>query len=181
MRVRCPLSCDDLATITQQLGKRPHHVLAVAQRCPAGHPNVIVSYPLRSRKGQIEPFPSHLWLTCPNISKQIANLERQGLISQIEQQLQNSPHLQKQLIEDHRRCVAHRWRLLDPLDRRAVRRGDLKSVFTKRGIGGVDNWMSIKCLHVHYAHYLTIGSAIGQILAQHPIAPCARPIIRQPQ
>lgn len=174
----CP---EDLATIAQQLGKRPHNVVAVAQRCPAGHPSVIVTYPLRWRHGRIEPFPSQLWLTCPNLSKQLANLERQGLIDQLERQLQKSPRLQKRLIQDHRCCVAHRWRLLDQADRTAVRRCDLMHVFANRGIGGVSDWMSIKCLHVHYAHHLSIGSAIGQILAQHDrIEPCAGPAIRQP-
>ncbi len=172
---------EDLVTLAQQLGKRPHNVVAVAQRCPAGHPSVIVTYPLRRRHGRIEPFPSHLWLTCPNLSKQLANLERQGLIDQLERQLQQSPHLQKQLVQDHRRCVAHRWRLLVPADRQAVRRTDLRHVFAKRGIGAVSHWVSIKCLHAHYAHHLTIGSAIGQVLAQHDsIEPCARLTHPQP-
>lgn len=175
-----PPCTEDLTTIAQQLGRRPHNVVTVAQRCPAGHPSVIVTYPIRRRHGRIEPFPSHLWLTCPNLSKQLAHLERQGLIHQLEQQLQASPHLQKQLIQDHRRCVAHRWRLLDHADRRAVRQHNLMHVFTERGIGGVGHWMSVKCLHVHYAHHLTLGSAIGEILAQSPIEPCARTTVRQP-
>ena len=163
----------DFAAVADQLGKRPHSFLSVASRCPAGHPSVVMGYPLRYQANRPVPFPSHLWLTCPRLSDQLSHLERQGCIGQLQRLLLNSPDLQRRFMHDHRRCIDHRWRLLRRHDRHAIRCYGLMHVYQDRGIGGVANWMSIKCLHLHYAHHLVLGDVIGQLLEQHDgITPC---------
>jgi len=163
----------DLNTLARQIGRRPHGALAVAHRCPVGHPGVLLTYPLRRRTGRLSPFPSQFWLTCPRLSQQLSNLERNGVIDQMQHRLMASAELQEQFTEDHRRCIAHRWSLLSEADRHAVHRNNLSHVFARRGIGGVKHWMSIKCLHLHYAHHLTLGDTVGRLLAgTYGVEPC---------
>lgn len=163
----------DLHTLTEQLGRRPHGALAVAHRCPVGHPAVLLTYPLRRRRGRLAPFPSHLWLTCPRLSTRLADLERTGVIARLQRLLVTSPSLKDAFAEDHRRCIAHRWNLLTDEDRLAIGSAELTGVFRDRGIGGVRRWMSIKCLHLHYAHHLVLGNTIGRLLAaSYGIHPC---------
>lgn len=163
----------DLQTLTRQLGRRPHGALEVAYRCPAGHPAVLLTYPLRRRRGRLAPFPSHLWLTCPRLSDQLAELERVGVIRQLQRLLATSPSLRTQFAKDHQRCIDHRWNLLTDEDQRNVYRDNLAEVFRQRGIGGVRQWMSVKCLHLHYAHDLVLGDTMGRLLAtSYGIHPC---------
>eukprot|EP00533_Pseudo-nitzschia_delicatissima_P001977 CAMPEP_0116082216 /NCGR_PEP_ID=MMETSP0327-20121206/2614_1 /TAXON_ID=44447 /ORGANISM="Pseudo-nitzschia delicatissima, Strain B596" /LENGTH=112 /DNA_ID=CAMNT_0003573007 /DNA_START=334 /DNA_END=668 /DNA_ORIENTATION=+ len=39
------------------------------------------------------PFPTLFWLTCPDISKAVANLERRGFVQIIEDELNENPEL----------------------------------------------------------------------------------------
>ena len=163
----------DITIITGQLGRRPHGALAVPYRCPAGHPGVLLTYPPRRRAEFMAPFPSHLWLTCPRLSAQLSELERIGAIERLHRILMGSRELQGRFAEDHRRCITHRWSLLTEQDRHAVRRANMAHVFHRRGIGGVRRWMSIKCLHLHFAQHLTLGDTVGRLLAEiYAIEPC---------
>ena len=77
------------------------------------------------------------------------------------------------LRRDHEGYVAERWSLLDATEREEVRAAGLAEVFEKRGIGGLGNWQSVKCLHLHFAHHLARENAIGALLAdEYGLRPC---------
>jgi hypothetical protein len=182
---------DDLGLISEQLGRQPRGLVGIAARCPAGHPCVITSYPLldpapgrsartspsASHRRTIDrrvPFPTLYWLTCPRVVQAIARLERSGLIGALEARLQRDAGLAAALRNAHEAYIVARWSCLDPADRPAAARLGLRPGEATRGIGGIADWMHVKCLHLHFAHHLVAENPIGRILAEeHGLQPCA--------
>ena len=144
---------EDLEAIARQIGRAPHGVMGVAYRCPSGHPGVALTYPLKSQNGHVTPFPSQMWLTCPLLTTHLSELERTGVIADLQQRLVESSDLQARFADDHRRCITHRWSLLSPEDQDLIQARNMTHIFAQRGIGGVRHWMTIKCLHLHFAHH----------------------------
>lgn len=169
------LSLNDESLITEQLGSLPSNALDVAARCPAGHPSVITCYPLRRIGKKALPFPTLYWLTCPRMCAQLSHLERDGVIKIIADELTESPALQAGLQHDHENYIAQRWDLLSEADRLLVSELGIVNAFHSRGIGGMSNLTAIKCLHLHVAHDLAIGSTIGKLIARRfGIQPCEK-------
>ncbi len=169
------ISSKDLQIIAVQLGREPRGILRVERRCPAGHPQVIQVYPLiENESGLPEPFPTIFWLSCPSIVQQIAALEHQGLIAQLEALIQSDANFRARYLSDHRTYQEERWNLLTGEDKALVER-DRRwlTVFQRRGIGGLSNLAHVKCLHMHYAHHLARNNVIGRWVAEHyPIREC---------
>ena len=154
----------DLKVLEEQLGRPPRGVLAVERRCPAGHPQVVRVYPLIEGK----PFPTLFWLTCPEVVKQISRLEHESWIQKLEERVQRDPELRARYHQAHRAYIEERWQQLTAEDKRWIEEQGLSEVFLKRGIGGVRDWDSIKCLHMHYAHYKARGqNPIGEWIEEH--------------
>jgi uncharacterized protein len=154
----------DKSLIAEQLGRTPRTRVAVAARCPAGHPSVITCYPLRREGDRVVPFPTLYWLTCPRLCAQVSHLERDGAIAAIEAELARSPILRAGLLRDHEDYIAQRWAVLSPADRLLVANQGLLDTFQSRGIGGMSNRAAVKCLHLHLAHHLVSGNAIGRLI-----------------
>lgn len=167
------LTENDLATVTEQLGRRPRSALHIAARCPAGHPAVITNHPLHVNAGQIAPFPTMFWLSCPELGRVISRLEMGGLIQQLDDRLAKDDELAAALHSDHERYVAQRWQLLNEAEQSQVREAGLYDMFQQRGIGGLSHWRSVKCLHLHFAQHLADSNAIGAILSgEFEVQPC---------
>lgn len=132
----------DLAAVTDQLGRPPRGDCRVAARCPAGHVAVLETRALSGRP----PFPTLYWLTCPTLRRAIADLERRGVIADLDARLADDGALRDALAVDH--------------DDYVNRRGSMPD----RGIAGMRHLASVKCLHAHYAHHLASRNVIGAIL-----------------
>jgi hypothetical protein len=174
------LSPDDLAALADQLGRRPRGAVAIPVRCPAGHPCVMTTYPLRCQPArEIDgaptwtPFPTLYWLTCPTLSSAIAHLERDGVIDQLERELAADVDLRKQLAHDHARYIEARLAVLTPQDRATVESdGAMRTEFA-RGIAGMTNFAAVKCLHAHVAQHLVHGNAVGRLAVDRfGLRPC---------
>ena len=163
----------DLETVTKQLGRRPRSALHIAARCPEGHPAVITNHPLHIKANRIAPFPTMFWLSCPELGRIISRLEMSGLIQQLDDRLAQDDELAAALQSDHERYVVQRWQLLNETEQLQVRDAGLYDMFQKRGIGGLNHWRSVKCLHLHFAHHLADSNAIGAILSEEfGVQPC---------
>ncbi|MCA8956685.1 MAG: DUF501 domain-containing protein [Planctomycetes bacterium] len=163
----------DLDAVTAQLGRRPRGVIAIAARCPAGHPSVIASGGLQRHGDRLVPFPTLYWLTCRQLVRAVSRLEMRGLIAELEQELAADPELLRQLAEDHRDYARSRWELLAPEDREAARAAGLTDDLQQRGIGGLVKWNTVKCLHLHVAHHLAAHNALGALVcARFGVQPC---------
>ncbi len=153
---------------------RPSPVAStVVRRCPAGHPLVVRCHPLREERDGPAPFPTLYWLVCDEVARQVARLEYRGGVAAIERRIADDAELRARVHADHEAYVRERWELLGDAERAALEAAGRATALTGRGIGGIANRDAVKCLHLHYAHHLARGSAIGrEIDALAPIALC---------
>jgi hypothetical protein len=134
----------------------------VVCRCPAGHPLVLRCHPLR--RDRLEPFPTLYWLACDAVGAQIARLEYAGGVAEIERRIADDLELRARVHADHDAYIQERWSLLSEDEAHRVAAAGLTRSLRDRGIGGISNRDSVKCLHLHYAHHLARGSTIGEII-----------------
>ncbi|MCS7198186.1 MAG: DUF501 domain-containing protein [Candidatus Bipolaricaulota bacterium] len=169
----------DRTIIERQIGRPPRGVLNVEVRCPWGYPAVIRVAPLLIEDDRIEPFPTLFWLTCPILREQLARLEERGVIAQVEAELARDATLQARYIEDHRRYAAERFALLAPHERELLQERGWLEALRDRGIAGIADLRTVKCLHAHYAHHLARKSTIGRWLDKRfPLSWCPAEDIR---
>lgn len=164
------LSLNDERVIAEQLGRTPRGLLAVERRCPYGYPQVARVYPLVEGK----PFPTLFWLTCPFLAKQIDRLEAEGWIKQTEQLLEEKA-LAADFQKAHRAYITERERLLSPEDRATLEEAGMLKDLLEKGIGGIADFVRVKCLHLHVAHALArtnpIGDRVLEALSEHACPP----------
>ena len=167
------LDRSDEIQIAAQMGRKARCVVAIAARCPEGHPSVITCYPLRRQGNRLAPFPTLYWLTCPRVSKQLAHLERDGVIAAIGAELAGDPTMQTLLRRNHEDYIARRWATLSVEDQLLVSGSELAEFFRTHGIGGMANLAAVKCLHLHFAHHLVSGNVLGELVAhRYGLRPC---------
>lgn len=156
---RFELADEDRVAIETVL-QRPlrYPVLDLPVRDEAGRPRVMLTYPLVEGK----PFPTMAWLVDAALNRQISDLERCGQIRELKALIEQDEVLKLQVINDHRRYAAQRFRLLHPVDRLTVWRGSMRDVFFKTGVAGTHHASGLKCLHAHVAHALIGRDAIGE-------------------
>jgi hypothetical protein len=168
-----PPTPEDLETVSDQIGRQPIGVVGIAARCGRGHPCVVVNYPVRKVVGDLVPFPTLFWLTCPQLNKSVSRLEMSGLIGDLDRRLAEDAALAHEVRQDHESYIAERWALLSRKDREGVHEAGLLDAMRLRGIGGTSNWRSVKCLHAHFAHHLAARNRIGALIAAaHGLGPC---------
>lgn len=160
----------ELLIIEKQLGRRPRGVRAIETRCPAGHPQVIKVSPLVDDK----PFPTLFWLTCPSLNTQISRLEHEGNIQIVEALIREDSEFQEAYHQNHQRYAEERWSQLSTLEKVWIESHGYADALLKTGIGGIHDWDTVKCLHLHYAHHLARGNVIGEWIDKHfEIAQCS--------
>lgn len=191
----------DAQAVQGQLGYVPPNFHSISARSGDGSPLAIQTYPLhggaprRQAKQQASssssalqlqlgtPFPTLFWLTHPEISKAIAELERRGYVSILEQRLQNNDNddddttvllVLDQFRRSHQDYAKRRWECLSRHDQEvlltdensSIRR--MRSMLKDSGIAGTDFMSqiqpdgsfqaSVKCLHAHYGHYRSVST-----------------------
>lgn len=121
------LELDIINKVAGQLGYHPFNIVDVVldSRDEANdHPLVAVLYPLNYNeevKGRYsgndgpKPFPTTLWITCPDLHTRISKLEDLGFISKFQQKLlndSNSAIMLEQMHRAHAGYAQFRWDLL---------------------------------------------------------------------
>ena len=96
-----------LAIITQQLGRAPRGIEAVAATDTQGTPLVLRMSPIVDGK----PFPTLYWLCSDLLKIEISRIEAVGVIKSLEQRLQDEPDFLAAYQQSHRDYVDARWRL----------------------------------------------------------------------
>jgi hypothetical protein len=76
------------------------------------------------------PFPTLFWLTCPEISRAVANLERGGFVQIFEDELNSRPDLAKNLFLCHEEYARLRWKSLTEEDRNVLASSSSSSPLT---------------------------------------------------
>ena len=128
-------------------------VHAVAKRCRAGYPQVVVCLPFPYAS---QPFPTLLWLTCPYLMKKCGELESQRKISELEDIFK----LRKSEVDKwHREYSSLRAELITRETENLIKgKSDrMWNTLMSSGAGGMD-WhkapSAVKCLHLQIAGYL---------------------------
>lgn len=158
-----------LTLIAEQLGRTPHGIEAVAAVDSNGTPLVLRMAPIVDGK----PFPTLYWLSDTRLKITLARIETDGVIKQLEAQLQEDADFLAAYHASHRDYVAARWHHMTAEQHQAVKRLGYGEVLRNRGIGGITNWDQVRCLHTQYAHHLCGNNVIGQWLdAELGVADC---------
>ena len=182
--------CVDAISVEAQLGYLPPNFHSVSARTVYGTPIAIQTYPLqggaprRQEKQQASsmsslgtPFPTLFWLTNPDISKAISDLERRGYVSIFQEKLNQDKDNAKQFIVCHEDYARRRWECISANDQ-ALLLNDvnssiqrMRSMMMKSGIAGTDFRSqvqadgsfraSMKCLHAHYGHFRSVNNELG--------------------
>ncbi len=161
------VSKEDLKIIEKQLGRGVSNVLNIEKRCIYGYPQVIKSFPLKDGK----PFPTLYWLTCPYLVEEVSKLEAQQKITEIEKIIQNNPELKRKMIRVHKEEIEKRMKLLEEKIN-SLPENMIKKL-KETGIGGIEDFSRIKCLHLHYASYLVgENNPVGEIVDRYIAKKC---------
>lgn len=157
----------DREIVGRQIQRPPRNLHGVARRCPRSYPMVTVNYPLGLAEDDAAFFPTVFWLTCPEAVRRVGRIEDRGYIARIQEHIDRSPALSQEMQDAHREYVFVRRSLLAPETRLALRaeQSAWAPHVERLGIGGVADLRGIKCLHMHYAHYLaTRHNPVGQLV-----------------
>jgi uncharacterized protein len=136
----------DLEAVTEQLGRPARGIVAIASRCPSGHPNVVMTEP---RLADGTPFPTLYYVTCPRLSGAIGTLEASGLMAE----------MSARLLDDESLASAYREAHLAYLREREA----LGPVPEIDGVSAGGMPTRVKCLHVLVGHSLAKGPGVNPL------------------
>lgn len=157
----------DLDVARRQIGREPRGMIGVSKRCRFGCPQVIVTEPLLYTSSSPVPelFPTTYWLSCPHLCRAVGTLESRKLIGAIRSRVAEDPVFRERLASRHRQYARERVSLVDS-DQLTHLKANHPNVYrrlVKLGIGGVGHSAGVKCLHLHFADYLSGGdNPIGE-------------------
>lgn len=136
---------EDLAAVSEQLGRTARGVVEIAHRCACGNPDVVKTLP---RLPDGTPFPTVFYLTCPKLASLIGTLEADGVMRQLEAELSDP-----EVAAAYEKAHQHYLEVRDAL-------GHVPEI---AGIsaGGMPN--RVKCLHVLVAHSLAAGRGVNPL------------------
>ena len=150
--------------LKKQLGREPRNIVEIPVKCKAGFPQVITTAPIL----EDSIFPTTFWLTCPELNYRIAQLEDQGYVTKIKEEIDSSIDLKKKLMEAHQDYADYRVSLMTEKELTELKEKNegQHKVIKESGVGGIIDYEGIKCLHTHYAHYLVRGNNPVGLLVQ---------------
>ncbi len=157
------ISENDLRIIEESLGRTPRGVRKVCVRDKTGSPVVITVDPIVNAR----PFPTYYWLVHKKLVKEISKIESYSFIRYLEKDvIAKNTELQHCLRRDTNRYRQQRWQALALLQEYSSINKKYKNLLKRVGIGGIRDTTKVRCLHMHYAHYLIDDNIIGQILEE---------------
>jgi hypothetical protein len=157
------VSASDIRQVEMLLGREPRGLVAIPVRSSSSEPVVIQVASLVDDK----PFPTLYWLVDKRLSYAIDQLEASGKIAELQTQIDQSAELQERMVNDHQAHIALRQSLMSAEQKQAIQKLGFEKVYEKRGIGGIENFTRIRCLHTYYAAHLVVANTVGEQLEQY--------------
>ena len=136
----------DLTALSEQLGRVPRGVVAIAARCVCGRPTVVRTAP---RLPDGSPFPTSYYLTHPAAVKGCSTLEAEHLMEELNTLLAEDPQVAAAYAAAHEDYLARRAELGTPEEIDGVSAGGMPT--------------RVKCLHALVGHSLAVGVGINPI------------------
>ncbi len=157
------ISDEDRNNVKALLGRTPRGLAAINVRTKVGLPVVTQVESMVNKK----PFPTLFWLVDKQLNYEIDKLEAGGLIARLQKRIDESPELQSAMQQDHLDHIELRNKLMLPEHKLALDQLGFSSVFETRGIGGIENFTRIRCLHTYYASHLVVPNTVGRLLDEY--------------
>jgi hypothetical protein len=158
----------DLELIKKQLDSKEVFISGIYKRCRFGYPQIIFLNPIKNIRGQqnlnYEALSNIIWLTCPYLNNNIHELENASYIKKIKSIIQNNPSYINRMLRAH----ADYYYMRDFIFRKyisssgSIKEKDIELFQT--GIGGMRDLNAIKCLHLHYCHYILCKDNIAGLI-----------------
>ena len=108
-----PPDPSQLAIITEQLGRAPRGIEAVAATDGEGTPLVLRMHSLVDGK----PFPTLYWLCDERLKISLSRIEAEGVIKGLEERLKTDEELLARYRASHEAYVAERWSFMSEAER----------------------------------------------------------------
>ena len=143
--------------IELQIGRAPRGIQAVTATDSLGTPLVVRMHSIVDKK----PFPTLYWMTSNLLKKEISHVEARGEIKSLEERLIEDTDFLAQYHASHQDYVDQRWHYMDDEERAFAEQAGFLKLLKEKGIGGIANWDSVRCLHTQYAHHLCGQNVVG--------------------
>lgn len=142
--------------VRERTKRRASSVIGAAERCKYGRPRVLLCGPMA---GSI-PFPTTFWLVCPYLDRAIGYAEGQNGVTALSRALigKEDEYFRYNMLHSRLRML-----LFSASERKYLARYR-PSVYRALRMGGVGGSsysfgdLSVKCLHLHTASMLALGS-----------------------
>lgn len=141
-----PVSDEDIAIVSAQLGRPARDVIGISARCVCGAPTVVSTQP---RLSDGTPFPTFYYLTHPAATSAISELEATQVMNEYNELLAQDEEIRALYAQAHDQFIADR-------DSIAV-------VAELEGISAGGMPTRVKCLHALAGHALAAGSGVNPI------------------
>ncbi|MBN2436228.1 MAG: DUF501 domain-containing protein [Spirochaetes bacterium] len=149
-----------------QINRKNADPYGIIHRCPWNFP-VAVSQKIIDSDGNLHygNLSNPLWLTCPYLNYEIHELENEGMIRAVNEFILTDREAMERMQDAH----AHFYYYRKHLYRHQSGGGISDSLIENFnvGIGGISDTRFIKCLHLHFAHYLVYKQNVaGKIVEE---------------
>jgi len=151
---------NDYDKVASLLGRSPRGLRSIAVRSLNDEPVVIQVSSLVNNK----PFPTLFWLVDKQLNYAIDQVEAKGLIAQFQAQIDTSEELRGAMARDHEAHIDLRNKFMSLEEKQLIEKLGFETVFNRRGIGGIENFTRIRCLHTYYASHLVSANTVGKLL-----------------
>lgn len=141
-----PVSVEDIAIVSAQLGRPARDVIGISARCVCGAPTVVSTQP---RLSDGTPFPTFYYLTHPAATSAISELEATQVMNEYNELLAQDEEIRALYAQAHDEFIADR-------DSIAV-------VAELEGISAGGMPTRVKCLHALAGHALAAGPGVNPI------------------
>ena len=141
-----PVTDEDIAVVSQQLGRPARNVVGIAARCVCGRPTVVSTAP---RLDDGTPFPTFYYLTHPAATAAMSALEATQVMTEYNDLLADDEEVRAQYQAAHEQYLADRESIAVVEEIAGISAGGMPS--------------RVKCLHALAAHALAAGPGVNPI------------------
>lgn len=139
-------TAEDIAIVSEQLGREARGVVGIAARTQDGTPAVVATSP---RLPDGSPFPTFYYLSHPEIVAAASRLEASGMMAEFNEMLAEDEELRAAYARAHEQFIADRNSIAEVPELAGI------------SAGGMPN--RVKCLHALIGHALAAGRGVNPI------------------
>lgn len=139
-------TAEDIAAVSEQLGREARGVVGIAARSADGSPAVVATSP---RLPDGSPFPTFYYLCHPEIVAAASRLEAAGVMNEFNDMLAEDEELRAAYARAHAQYIADRDQVGEVPELAGISAGGMPT--------------RVKCLHALIGHALAAGHGVNPI------------------